>query len=69
MVVDRLKSSVILRITLDFDGSMQSTGRSGKGDAVGFNKKKKKRARSYYPLGVNRFESDAGVISNAADQR
>ena len=68
MVVDRLKSSVILRITLDFDGSMQSTGRSGKGGAVGFNKKKK-RARSYYPLGVNRFESDAGVISNAADQR
>ena len=49
MVVDRLKRSVILRSTLDFDGSVQSTGRSGEGSAVGFNKKKK-RARSYYPL-------------------
>jgi len=49
MVVDRLKSSMILRITLDFDGSVQSTGRSAEGTAVGFNKKKK-GARSYYPL-------------------
>jgi len=38
------------RITLDFDGSVYyTTGRSIEGTAVGFNKKKK-GARSYYPL-------------------
>jgi hypothetical protein len=37
------------RITLDFDGSVQSTKRHAQGTAVGFNKKKK-GARSYYPL-------------------
>ena len=37
------------RITLDFDGSVQSTMRHAEGTAVGFNKKKK-GARSYYPL-------------------
>jgi len=37
------------RITLDFDGSVQSTNRRAEGAAVGFNKKKK-GARSYYPL-------------------
>lgn len=49
MVVKRLKSSMLVRITLDFDGSVQSTGRFAEGTAVGFNKKKK-GARSYYPL-------------------
>ncbi len=49
MVIDRLKSSLLVRITLDFDGSVQSTGRCAEGTAVGFNKKKK-GARSYYPL-------------------
>jgi hypothetical protein len=39
----------LTRITLDCDGSVQSTGRSAEGTAVGFNKKKK-GARSYYPL-------------------
>jgi hypothetical protein len=34
---------------LDFDGSVQSTTRRAEGTAVGFNKKKK-GARSYYPL-------------------
>ncbi len=37
------------RITLDFDGSVLSTGRYAEGTAVGFNKKKKGQ-RSYYPL-------------------
>ena len=48
-VTDRLKASLLVRITLDFDGSVQSTGRCAEGTAVGFNKKKK-GARSYYPL-------------------
>lgn len=37
------------RLTLDFGGSVQSTTRYVEGTAVGFNKKKK-GARSYYPL-------------------
>lgn len=50
MVTDRLrKTPSLVRITLDFDGSVQSTGRYAEGTAVGFNKKKK-GARSYYPL-------------------
>jgi hypothetical protein len=36
-------------ITLDFDGSVQSTRRHAEGTAVGYNKKRK-GARSYYPL-------------------
>ena len=36
-------------MTLDYDGSVLSTGRHAEGTAVGFNKKKK-GARSYYPL-------------------
>lgn len=49
MVLDRLRAIVPARITLDFDGSVQSTKRRAQGSAVGFNKKKK-GARSYYPL-------------------
>ena len=49
LVVDRLRSLSLSRVTLDFDGSVQSTGRRAEGTAVGFNKKKK-GARSYYPL-------------------
>jgi len=49
MVLERLKTLALARITLDFDGSVQSTGRFAEGTAVGFNKKKK-GARSYYPL-------------------
>ena len=49
MVLDRLKQMKPTRITLDFDGSVQSTRRHAEGTAVGFNKKKK-GARSYYPL-------------------
>ena len=49
MVVDRLGTMQLRRVTLDFDGSVQSTKRHAEGTAVGFNKKKK-GARSYYPL-------------------
>lgn len=49
---DILKNLVINdinKITIDFDGSVLSTGRRAEGTAVGFNKKKKGQ-RSYYPL-------------------
>jgi hypothetical protein len=49
LVLDRIKKSALARITLDFDGSVRSTTRRAEGTAVGFNKKKK-GARSYYPL-------------------
>jgi hypothetical protein len=49
LVLDRIAERGLVRITLDFDGSVQSTKRHAEGTAVGFNKKKK-GARSYYPL-------------------
>ena len=49
LVVERLRQLQLKRVTLDFDGSVQSTTRWAEGTAVGFNKKKK-GARSYYPL-------------------
>jgi len=50
MVIERLRQIPLYRLTLDFDGSVSSTqGRGVEGTAVGFNKKKK-GARSYYPL-------------------
>ena len=49
MVLDRLQRIAPARITLDFDGSVQSTKRHAEGTAVGYCKKKK-GARSYYPL-------------------
>ncbi len=49
LVLDRLVTLGIRRLTLDFDGSVLSTGRWAEGTAVGFNKKKKGQ-RSYYPL-------------------
>ena len=45
----RLAPMRLARITLDFDGSVISTTRRAEGTAVGFNKRKK-GARSYYPL-------------------
>jgi hypothetical protein len=48
-VLNRLKEERIRRLTLDFDGSVLSTGRYAEGTAVGFNKKMKGQ-RSYYPL-------------------
>jgi len=49
LVLDRLEAERLARLTLDFDGSVLSTGRHAEGTAIGFNKKKK-GARSYYPL-------------------
>jgi hypothetical protein len=49
LVLDRLSAEELSRLTLDFDGSLLSTGRHAEGTAVGFNKQKK-GARSYYPL-------------------
>jgi hypothetical protein len=49
LVLKRLTALRLTLVTLDFDGSVQSTGRHAEGAAVGFNKKKK-GARSYYPL-------------------
>jgi len=49
MIFQRLRSLGLARITLDFDGSVQSTRRLAEGTAVGFNKKRKGQ-RSYYPL-------------------
>jgi hypothetical protein len=49
MVLKRLRDLAPARITLDFDGSVQSTRRHAEGTAVGFNKRRK-GARSYYPL-------------------
>jgi len=49
LVLSRLANEKTARVTLDFDGSVQSTTRHAEGSAVGFNKKKK-GARSYYPL-------------------
>jgi hypothetical protein len=47
--LDRLHNLDLRRVTLDFDGSVQSTRRHAEDTAVGYNKKKK-GARSYYPL-------------------
>lgn len=49
LVLDRLEREGLARVTLDFDGSVFSTGRHAEGTAIGYNKKKK-GARSYYPL-------------------
>jgi len=49
IVLDRLFDLMLPRVTVDFDGSVLSTTRRAEGSAVGFNKKKK-GARSYYPL-------------------
>lgn len=49
MVTDRLAAEPLARVTVDFDGSVQSTTGHAQGTAVGFNKVKK-GARSYYPL-------------------
>jgi hypothetical protein len=49
MVIEGLQRERLPRLTLDFDGSVQSTKGHVEGSAVGFNKAKK-GARSYYPL-------------------
>ena len=49
VVIERWVGEGLASVTLDFDGSVLSTGRHAEGTAVGFNKTKK-GARSYYPL-------------------
>jgi len=49
MVIEGLIRENFPRLTLDFDGSVQSTKGHSEGTAVGFNKQKK-GSRSYYPL-------------------
>jgi hypothetical protein len=49
IVIEALRRESLPRLTLDFDGSVQSTRGHAEGTAVGFNKTKK-GARSYYPL-------------------
>ena len=49
LVLDRLQRESLVRVTLDFDGSVISSGRYAEGLAVGYNAKKKGQ-RSYYPL-------------------
>lgn len=49
LVAEGLQRERFPRLTLDFDGSVQSTKGHAEGTAVGFNKAKK-GARSYYPL-------------------
>ena len=49
LVLERLQKEAFKTVTLDFDGSVQSTKRHAEGTAVGFNKEQK-GARSYYPL-------------------
>lgn len=48
-ILNRLRALALVRVTADFDGSVLSTTRRAEHSAVGFNKKKK-GARSYYPL-------------------
>ena len=49
LVLERLATLELATVTLDFDGSVQSTRRHAEGSAVGYNKQRK-GARSYYPL-------------------
>jgi hypothetical protein len=49
LILDRLATEKLRRVTLDFDGSVVSTRRHAEGTAVGFNRKRKGE-RSYYPL-------------------
>lgn len=48
-VIARIRASRLRRVTLDFDGSVQSTRRQAEATAVGYNHKRKGE-RSYYPL-------------------
>ena len=49
LVLQRLEHHGLPRVTLDFDGSVISSGRYAEGTAIRYNDKKK-GARSYYPL-------------------
>ncbi len=57
MVLGRLGALGVPRVTVDFDGVVQSTKGHTEGTAIGFNKKKK-GSRSYYPLFCTVAQSD-----------
>ena len=44
LVIERLSAERLSRVTLDFDGSVLSTGRHAEGTAVGFDRKRRVRA-------------------------
>lgn len=48
-VTERIRQAGLGRVTLDFDGTVQSTRRHAEGTAVGYNSRRKGE-RSYYPL-------------------
>lgn len=48
-VAERITASGLRTVTLDFDGTVQSTRRRAEGSAVGYNSQRKGE-RSYYPL-------------------
>jgi len=48
-VAERVRASRLRTVTLDFDGTVQSTRRRAEGAAVGYNNQRKGE-RSYYPL-------------------
>ena len=49
LTVERIMEAQLPRVTLDFDGTVQSTRGHAEGTAIGYNKKRK-GDRSYYPL-------------------
>lgn len=57
LVLERLRAERFARVTLDFDGSVQSTRARLEGSAVGFNRSHK-GARSYYPLFCSVAQTD-----------
>ncbi len=56
-VLERLEAERFSRLTVDFDGSVQSTSGHAEGTEIGFNKRKK-GARSYYPLFCTLAQTD-----------
>lgn len=65
LCLDRLLALRLRRVTLDFDGSVQSTSRRAEGTAVGFNKKKR-GARSYSPCSARSPRRARSSMSSTA---
>ena len=54
LVLEGLQREQLPRLTMDFDGSVQSTNRHAEGTAIGYNKNRK-GARSYYPFVITSY--------------
>ena len=52
VVLERLETEGLASVTLDFDGSVLSTGRHAEGTAVGFNKTKKGARSAFFNQGI-----------------